>query len=109
VFVYLLQQTKPFQIGHNLFTGVEAVHTDVFFRDQFAFFWLIVTYDRINGEDVNQSTMALFAYAYLVAMALPYVVVVEVMGRCDLDAAGSKLRVHVLFISDDGDLAPGEG
>ena len=52
--------------------------------------------------------MGLIRDGVFVPVAQPHPVVVEVMGRSDLDAAGTERRVHML-VGDDGNTPAGEG
>ena len=62
----------------------------------------LVVHDRgVDGEDVDQAAVD-WSRSGLVAVALPHCVVVEVVRRRDLDAAGAELRIDVL-VGDDRD------
>ena len=104
----LLQQALGLEVVDHLLAGIITVHADIALRDQLAFLRLVGPDGRVGGEDIDQPTVGLGADGDLVAMALPYPVVVEVVRRGDLHAAGAELRVHVLLVGDDGDAPAGE-
>ena len=86
----LLQQTRLFQVGKDLFPGSESVKAFVLMTGGID--------DPRLVEDVYPVEI----------MALAYFEIVEVMGRCDLDHAGAELHVHI-FVRDYGNVALQQG
>ena len=86
----LFQQSLFFQIADDVPTSLEAVQTAIGFGG-------VVVDAGAGREDVDQRQV----------MTLADRVVVEVVGRSDLDAAGAEGRVHVL-VGDDGNIASGQ-
>ena len=81
---------ERFEVGDDRFTRVEAVHAAVFFGR-------VVVDLGVERQDRNHRQLVPLADR----------VVVEVVRRSDLDAAGAELEVNV-GVGDDRDLAVGE-
>ena len=86
----VLHQPQFFQIGDDPLAGLEPVQTAIGFG-------AVVVDFGVGGEDVEQRQL----------VALPHRVVIEIVGRSDLDAAGAEAGVHVL-VGDDRDVSTGQ-
>ena len=62
----------------------------------------------VHREDVDEAVLGHLPQGGGVPVPQPHLVVVEVVGRGDLDHPGAELRVHVL-VGDDGDVTAGQG
>ena len=74
-----LHQIQGFKVLDHLPARIIAVHSPVCGRAVFI-------NHGVNSEDIQQWQV----------VALPHFIVIEIMGRRDLDAAGAELRVHVV-------------
>ena len=81
------EQAKVCEVGYNGLPRTHAVHAAIGVR-------CVVIDAGVGVQDVDAGQI----------VALAHGVVVEVVGRCDLDAACAELGVH-MRIADDGDLA----
>ena len=103
----LLHQTQRLQIGDDPFARLEPVQTDVGGWEQLVLIGAVLPDDGVAGKDVDQTAVRLFADLQCIAVAQPDFVVVEVVCRGDLDAAGAEFGIGVL-IGDNGDAAAGQ-
>ena len=103
----LFKQAGGFEVGNDLFARVIAIHADVFGGQQLAFVFLVITNGGVYGEYIYQAAMDHFTQFILVAVALPDLVVVEVMCRRDFYTTGAKLGVNVL-VGNDRDSPAGQ-
>jgi len=83
----VLHQSQFFQIGDHSFAGLEAIQAAIFVG-------AVVVDFGIGGEDIEQRQL----------VALADRVVVEIVRRRDLDAAGAEGRIDV-FVGNDGNRA----
>jgi len=83
----ILHQPQFFQIGDDPLAGLETIQPAIGFR-------AVVVDFGVGGEDVEQRQF----------VALADRIVVEIVRRRDLDAAGAEGRVDV-FVGDDGNRA----
>ena len=104
----LLQQALGFQVGNDTLARLETVEADIGRGDQAILVDIVVADRGIDGEDVDQTAVGLFEDRAFFPVPLPDLVIVEVVGRGDLDAAGAEFRVHML-VDDDRDVPPGQG
>ena len=96
VVIDFFQQILCIEVSNHAFTCLEPIQADIGSRKQLAFIFLVGAYLGIDGHDVDQTTMRLSCNGLFVAMALPDLVIVKVMGRGDLDATGTKLGIDIV-------------
>ena len=83
VVVNFNQRTVCFELCHNGFTRIKAV-------EPLIGFWRFVINFGIRGEDIDHRQ----------AVTLTHVVIVKIVCRRNLNAAGTKLRVHIIISND---------
>jgi len=108
VVIDAFEQPLRLQGGDDLLAGLEAVRADIRNGYELSLAWLVGADRRIRRENVDQPPVGLRGDGVLVPVTQPDLVVVEIVSRGDLYAAGAELRIHVL-ISDHGDASAGEG
>ena len=91
VLLYAFEQPQAVQVGDDALARLEPIQAPVSVRRRLAD-------GRLGRENVDQGQ----------AVAGAQLVVVEIMGRRDLDAAGAELRVHP-GIRDDGQFPAHQG
>ena len=101
------QEPLGLQVRDDPLACLVAVEPHIGGGDQLTLFGEIDADGRIRGEHVDEAAMGLTADRQLVPVTQPDLVVVEVVGRGDLDAAGAEGGVRVL-VGDDGDAPAGQ-
>ena len=104
--VDFLQQACSFKIGNNLFTCLVAIHADIGFGNQLVFFFFVIANRRIDGEYIDQATVDHLTQFVLVAMALPNLVVIEIMRGCNFYATCTEFRID-MFVGNHGNASSG--
>lgn len=105
--VDFFQQALGVQFGDDLLARFEAFQARIGGRGFFAV-GAGVALEGEYGEFRQDAGVLVQHVDQRQVVALAHFVVVEVVGRGDLDAAGAEFRVHIV-VADDGDFPAGDG